>query len=116
MYNYFRQGWIVSRLAQGVEESSELVEPFTISQPAISRHLKVLERAGIVSRSRRGTARLSRLEADPLRDALGWLVRYREFWEESYGRLDELLEVLKAQRGATAEAAPADAPKGRRER
>jgi len=107
---------ILTRLSQGEATVGELVEPFTISQPAISRHLKVLEQAGLVSRSRRGTARLSKLEAEPLRDALGWLVRYREFWEESYGRLDGLLEVLKAQRAATAEAAPAAATKGRRKR
>jgi DNA-binding transcriptional ArsR family regulator len=86
---------ILVRLTQGEATVNELTRPFTISQPAISRHLKVLEDAGLVSRSRRATARLSKLEAEPLREALGWLARYREFWEESYERLDELLVTIQ---------------------
>jgi DNA-binding transcriptional ArsR family regulator len=85
---------ILVRLTQGEATVNELARPFTISQPAISRHLKVLEQAGLISRSRRATARLSRLEPEPLRAALTWLVSYREFWEESYERLDELLAAL----------------------
>ena len=66
-----------------------------MSQPAISRHLKVLEGAGLISRARRSTARLSHLEAEPLRDATEWLTRYRQYWEESHERLDELLVRLQ---------------------
>src|SRR5258706_488535 len=76
---------------------AQLAAPFHVSQPAISRHLKVLEQAGLISRSRRATARLSHLEAQPLREATEWLARYQEFWDESYGRLDELLARLKAE-------------------
>jgi DNA-binding transcriptional ArsR family regulator len=82
---------ILTRLTRGEASVAELVAPFTVSQPAISRHLKVLERAGLISRSRRATARLSHLEAEPLQEATVWLAGYREFWEESYERLDELL-------------------------
>ena len=66
-----------------------------MSKPAISRHLRVLERAGLISRTRRATARLSHLEAEPLKEAVVWLAGYREYWEESYGRLDELLDTLQ---------------------
>ena len=69
-----------------------------MSQPAISRHLKVLERAGLISRTRRATARLSHLEAEPLKEATVWLAGYREYWEESYERLDELLDSPARQR------------------
>lgn len=86
---------ILARLAEGDASVTELGAPFAISQPAVSRHLKVLERAGLVSRSRRATVRLSHLEAEPLRDADAWIERYRAFWEESFDRLDELLETLK---------------------
>ena len=86
---------ILARLADGDATVAELTAPFPYSQPAISRHLKVLEAAGLVSRTRRRTARLSHLEADPLRDATAWLARYREYWEENYERLDELLERLQ---------------------
>jgi DNA-binding transcriptional ArsR family regulator len=87
---------ILARLAQGDAQVSELAAPFSVSQPAISRHLKVLEEAGLISRSRRATARLSHLEAEPLRQATRWLVDYREYWQESHDRLDELLESLQA--------------------
>jgi DNA-binding transcriptional ArsR family regulator len=86
---------ILVRLAEGDASVTELGAPFVISQPAVSRHLKVLERAGLVSRSRRSTVRLSHLEAEPLRDAEAWIARYREFWDESFDRLDDLLEKLK---------------------
>jgi DNA-binding transcriptional ArsR family regulator len=74
----------------------ELGAPFSISQPAISRHLRVLEEAGLITRTRRATARLSHLRAEPLREAVDWLAGYREFWEESFERLDELLDSLQA--------------------
>jgi DNA-binding transcriptional ArsR family regulator len=86
---------ILARLAEGDANVSELTAPFKVSQPAISKHLKVLESAGLVSRSRRATARLSHLEADPLRSATEWLVGYREYWEESHRRLDALLAALQ---------------------
>ena len=86
---------ILTRLTQGEATVAELAKPFTVSQPAISRHLRVLEQAGLISRSRRATARLSHLEAEPLKEATVWLARYREYWEESYERLDELLATLQ---------------------
>ncbi len=86
---------ILNRLAEGEATVAELAAPFHVSQPAISKHLKVLEQAGLISRSRRATARLSRLEAEPLRDVTTWLARYRRFWEESHERLDELLAALQ---------------------
>jgi DNA-binding transcriptional ArsR family regulator len=92
---------ILARLTQGDASVAELSAPFRMSQPAVSRHLKVLESAGLISRSRRATARLSHLEAEPLRDATDWLARYREFWQESHDRLDELLTRLQEQEGRT---------------
>jgi len=89
---------ILARLARGDANVAELTAPFSVSQPAISKHLKVLERAGLISRSRRATARLSHLEAEPLRDAVAWLAPYREYWQESYERLDALLASLKDPR------------------
>jgi DNA-binding transcriptional ArsR family regulator len=86
---------LLSRLTTGDATVAELAAPFGVSQPAISRHLKVLEQAGLISRRRRATARLSHLEAQPLREATVWLVRYRDYWDESYDRLDALLAELK---------------------
>jgi DNA-binding transcriptional ArsR family regulator len=88
---------ILARLTEGDASVSELAAPFHVSQPAISRHLKVLEQAGLISRHRQATARLSHLEADPLRDAAAWLVDFREFWTEAYERLDELLAQLREE-------------------
>ena len=88
---------ILTRLTRGEASVSELAAPFRVSQPAISRHLKVLERAGLISRSRRATARLSHLRAEPLRQATVWLAGYRDFWEQSYERLEELLATLQEQ-------------------
>jgi DNA-binding transcriptional ArsR family regulator len=85
------------RLTQGDANVTELAAPFQVSQPAISRHLRVLEQAGLISRSRRATARLSHLEAQPLKNATAWLATYREYWEESHQRLDELLAALQAE-------------------
>lgn len=87
---------LLLRLAEAEATVAELAAPFAMSQPAISKHLKVLETAGLVTRSRRGTARLSHLEAEPLRDATTWLTRYRHFWQESHERLDDLLAALQA--------------------
>lgn len=86
---------ILARLAEGDASVFELTAPFNVSQPAISKHLKVLESAGLISRTRKATARLSHLEADPLRQATEWLVGYREYWEESHERLDALLAALQ---------------------
>jgi DNA-binding transcriptional ArsR family regulator len=101
---------ILARLAQGDLSVGELAAPFAMSQPAVSRHLKVLENAGLISRSRQATARMSHLETEPLRDASDWLARYRELWEERYERLDDLLETLKA---STPGDLPADTQEGR---
>jgi DNA-binding transcriptional ArsR family regulator len=90
---------ILARLTEGDASVRELGRPFAVSQPAISKHLKVLEHAGLVTRTRQGTARLSHLEAEPLRDATEWLRDYQAFWNERHDRLDALLETL--QRGET---------------
>lgn len=74
----------------------ELAEPFAISQPAISKHLQVLERAGLISRGRDAQRRPRRLEPQPLADIAGWLEDYRRFWEGSFERLDDLLDEMKA--------------------
>jgi DNA-binding transcriptional ArsR family regulator len=87
---------ILTRLADGEATVAELAEPFDMSQPAISRHLKVLEDAGLISRTRRATARLSHLQAEPLREVTTWLARYQRFWDESHERLDDLLAALQA--------------------
>ncbi|WP_437476938.1 ArsR/SmtB family transcription factor [Sorangium sp. So ce1014] len=88
---------ILARLASGEASVNELAKPFAMSQPAISKHLKVLERAGLISRGRDAQRRPCRIEAKPLEDASGWLDNYRRFWEGSYERLDALLEELKEQ-------------------
>lgn len=87
---------ILARLRSGEATVTELAAPFDMSQPAISKHLKVLERAGLISRGRDAQRRPCRLEARPLKDATDWLENYRRYWEESYQRLDALLEELKA--------------------
>lgn len=86
---------ILTRLASGEASVTELAEPFEISQPAISRHLRVLENAGLISRTRAGKRRPRRIEAKPLAAAVGWLEQYRRFWENNYQQLDQLLEQLK---------------------
>ena len=87
---------ILARLTDGDATVGELAAPFAMTQPAISKHLKVLESAGLISRTRRATARLSHLEGEPLRTATEWLVSYRAYWEESHSRLDALLGRLQA--------------------
>ena len=86
---------ILARLMSGEASVNELAEPFSISQPAVSKHLKILERARLVSRSRDATRRPVKIEAGPMREAADWLENYRKFWEHSYQRLDALLEVLQ---------------------
>jgi DNA-binding transcriptional ArsR family regulator len=89
---------ILARLALGEATVTELAEPFAMSQPAVSKHLKVLERAGLVSRGRDAQRRPCRLEAQPLGEATRWLERYRGFWEASFQRLDFLLGEIAAGR------------------
>ena len=93
---------IIARLAGGDASVTELAEPFAMTQPAVSKHLKVLERAGLISRRRDAQRRPCRLEARALREATEWLDGYRRFWSESFGRLDDLLDELQAT-GATTE-------------
>jgi DNA-binding transcriptional ArsR family regulator len=87
---------ILARLASGEMSVSELAEPFSITQPAVSRHLKVLERAGLISSVSDAQRRPRKLEARPLAEATEWLERYREYWEASFVRLDGLLSELRA--------------------
>jgi DNA-binding transcriptional ArsR family regulator len=87
---------ILARLARGEATVSELVEPFDMSQPAISKHLKVLERAGLIAVGREGQRRPRRLVPEPLADANAWIERHREAWESSFRRLDDLLEEMKS--------------------
>ncbi|HEY7370184.1 MAG TPA: metalloregulator ArsR/SmtB family transcription factor [Thermoanaerobaculia bacterium] len=89
---------ILARLALGEASVSELVRPFEMSQPAISKHLKVLEKAGLVSVGHDGQRRPRRIEAAPLEAANTWLEEYRRFWEEGFEKLDALLEDMKAAR------------------
>ncbi len=86
---------ILARLVSGEATVTELAEPFEISLPAISRHLKVLERAGLIARGREAQWRPRTLRADPLREAAGWLEQYRQFWEQSLDRLEEHLAELQ---------------------
>ena len=88
---------ILARLASGEASVTELAEPFAMSQPAISKHLKVLERAGLITRGRDAQRRPRRLEAAPLAEANQWLENYRRYWEESYRHLDALLEEMKTK-------------------
>jgi DNA-binding transcriptional ArsR family regulator len=85
---------ILARLVRGEASVTELAAPFEMSQPAISKHLKVLERAGLISRGKVAQRRPCRLEARPLRAAIEWLENYRDYWEESFQRLDTVLEEL----------------------
>ena len=87
---------ILSRLARGEASVNDIAQPFDMSLPAVSKHLKVLERAGLVSRSRSAQWRPVKLEATPLKDAAGWIDHYRRFWEGSLDRLDEYLTKLQA--------------------
>lgn len=90
---------ILAQLATGEASVMELAKPFRISQPAVSKHLKVLQRAGLITRGRDAQRRPSRMVAKPLDEATAWIERYREIWEANYQRLDALLDELKATRG-----------------
>jgi len=91
---------ILARLAQGEASVTELTKPFALSQPAVSRHLRVLERAGLITQGRRAQLRPRRLQAAPLKEAVDWLERYRKFWEESFDRLEGLLQELQEKEHA----------------
>jgi DNA-binding transcriptional ArsR family regulator len=89
---------ILARLATGQASVTDLAKPFAMSQPAISKHLRVLERAGLISRGRDAQRRPRRLEPKPLAEANEWLENYRRYWDESFQRLDDLLVEMKAER------------------
>src|SRR5512142_3230244 len=86
---------ILARLAQGEATVLELAAPFDMTLPAVSKHLKVLQRAGLVEQGRQAQWRPCRLQAEPLRDAADWVAQYRRFWEESFDRLDDYLRELQ---------------------
>ena len=88
---------ILARLALGETSVTDLAEPFDMSMPAVSKHLKVLEHAGLISRSREAQWRPCRIEAQALKDVDDWLERYRQFWEESFDRLDTYLKEIQAK-------------------
>ena len=88
---------ILSRLAGGERSVTELAEPFDMTMPAITKHLKVLEKAGLIERSRKAQWRPCRLQAAPLKNAANWIQQYRRFWEESLDRLDDYLKELQAK-------------------
>jgi len=88
---------ILARLITGEASVTQLAEPFEMSLPAVSKHLKVLERAGLIARGREAQWRPCRLEAGPLKDVADWTEHYRRFWTESFDRLDDYLQELKAQ-------------------
>ena len=88
---------ILARLAAGEATVGELAEPFAMSLPAVSKHLKVLERAGLIARRRKAQWRPCRIEARPLKDATQWLEHYRRFWDDSFDRLDDYLGELQSE-------------------
>jgi DNA-binding transcriptional ArsR family regulator len=107
---------ILTRLAQGDASVMELAEPFRMSQPAISKHLKVLERVGLISRGREAQRRPCRLEAKPLAEVTEWLVGYREFWAGNFRRLDALLDEMKTTSGPGPRTRPSPRQAARRKR
>ena len=90
---------ILARLALGETSVTELAAPFAMSMPAVSRHLRVLEKAGLIARGREAQWRPCKLKAEPLKQAADWLDEYRRFWEESFDRLDDYLKTLQAKEG-----------------
>lgn len=90
---------ILARLSSGERSVTELAEPFDMSLPAITKHLKVLERAGLITRGREAQWRPCRLEAKPLQEASDWIEQYRQFWEERFDRLEEYLREIQEQEG-----------------
>ena len=109
---------ILARLALGEASVNERAEPFAMSQPAISKHLKVLEGAGLIERGRDAQRRPCRLRAQPLADANAWLETYRRYWENSFGQLDALLEQMQRERAAASagDASPRPAIRPNRKR
>ncbi len=108
---------ILARLANGEATVTELAAPFDMTQPAISKHLKVLERAGLITRSRAAQRRPRKLEPRPLADATDWIERYRRIWEANFARLDAVLQQLKSKEKKTVDALLEDVkpkPKQRR--
>ena len=103
---------MLARLASGEATVNELAEPFALSQPAISKHLKVLERAGLISRSRAAQTRPCRLEAARLQEVAQWVAPYRALWEDSFDRLDAFLQTTQASTAPTTP--PTPTPKGKR--
>lgn len=105
---------ILARLAEGEATVTELAEPFSLSLPTISKHLKVLQQAGLISQGRQAQWRPCRLEPAPLRDIAGWVSEYRQFWDENYTRLDAYLARLQrleaGKEGAATPAPPGDQP------
>jgi DNA-binding transcriptional ArsR family regulator len=99
---------ILARLREGQASVGALAEPFDISLPAISRHLKVLERAGLIARGREAQWRPCRLDAEPIKEVAVWADGYRRFWEESFARLDDLLVELQAEEGRREQRSPND--------
>jgi len=93
---------ILARLASGEASVTELAEPFDMSMPAVSKHLKVLEHAGLIARGREAQWRPCQLEAGPLKDVAGWVEHYRRFWEQSFDRLDDYLRELKKKENKNA--------------
>ena len=88
---------ILARLADGEASVTALAEPFAMSLPAVTKHLKVLERAGLITRGRQAQWRPCRLEAEPLREASDWMAQYRRFWEDRLDRLDDYLTTIQAK-------------------
>ena len=107
---------ILARLADGERSVTELAEPFEMSLPAVTKHLKVLQRAGLISRSRQAQWRPCRLEAKPLRDVASFAEQYRRFWDESFDRLDAYLKELQAQEAKAAKVAKAKRSKEAKEK
>ena len=101
---------ILARLADGDATVTQLAEPFSISLPAISRHLKVLEHAGLLSRSRTAQWRSSSLQVEPLREATAWMERYRQFWATNFDRLDAHLQRVQHSQSAAPPSAPPPPP------
>jgi DNA-binding transcriptional ArsR family regulator len=101
---------ILARLAQGEATVLELAEPFQLSLPAVSKHLKVLQRAGLISQSRRAQWRPCRLEPARLKDVSDWVERYRAIWEDRFGRLDQYLRTLQVERAPAADPSTSVSP------
>ena len=107
---------ILARLKTGEASVTELAEPFEMSLPAVSKHLKVLERAGLIARSREAQWRWCRLEAGPLKDVVGWLAQYRRFWAGSFDRLEEYLGEIQRKESRHAGTRRRKTPGGRHHR